>query len=64
MEAENPINLKRFIPKKASSFYLIKIILYVSFLVELGTILRYQLGKKEPKLPAAKEIKGVKIDLR
>jgi hypothetical protein len=63
MEAENPINLKRFIPKKASRFYLIKIILYVSFLVALGTILQYQLGKKTPKAPVANEIKGVEINL-
>jgi len=63
MEIENTINLKRFIPKKASRFYLIKIILYVSFLVALGTILQYQLGKIAPKAPIAKEIKGVEIDL-
>ena len=56
MEIENTINLKRFIPKKASRFYLIKIILYVSFLVALGTILQYQLGKIAPKAPVAKEI--------
>jgi hypothetical protein len=64
MEIENTVNLKRFIPKKASRFYVIKIILYVSFLVALGTILQYQLGKKEPKLPATNEIKGVEIDLQ
>ena len=63
MELENTINLKRFIPKKASRFYLIKIILYVSFLVALGTILQYQLGKKQPKAPVSNEINGVEIDL-
>jgi len=63
MESENQINLKRFIPKKANKYYLLKIIFYVFLLMVLGTILLYQTNKSQTKKEAIDEIKGVQIEI-
>lgn len=63
MESESQINLKRFIPKKANKYYLLKIIFYVVLLMVMGTILLYQTNKAQTKKETIKEIKGVQIEL-
>lgn len=63
MESESQINLKRFIPKKANKYYLLKIIFYVVLLMVLGTILLYHTNKTQTKKEAINEIKGVQIEL-
>lgn len=63
MESESQINLKRFIPKKANKYYLLKIIFYVVLLMVLGTILLYQTNKTQNNKEAINEIKGVQIEL-
>lgn len=63
MESQSQINLKRFIPKKANKYYLLKIIFYVVLLMVLGTILLYVSNKTQTKNEAIKEIKGVQIEI-
>lgn len=63
METDSPINLKRFIPKKANKYYLLKIIFYVILLLVLGMILLYQTNKLPAKTESNMEIEGVQIEL-
>lgn len=64
MDSENPIDLKRFIPKKANKLYLLKILFYTILLITLGTILILQMDKKVVTKKETKEIKGVEIELK
>jgi hypothetical protein len=66
VKSDAPINLKRFVPKKAAYSYLLKIAVYVTFLIGIVLFLQYKLGKIKPssiKSPSAPmEIEGVKIE--
>lgn len=63
MENESPINLKRFIPKKANKYYLLKTVVYTLLLVALGTFILYKTRQIKPKIKPPVEIKGVEIEI-
>lgn len=56
------INLKRFIPKKASKWQLLKILIYFSVLGFLFLLLSHEFTKKKIKEPIYDEIQNIKID--
>lgn len=63
MENESPINLKRFIPKKANKYYLLKTIVYTILLIVLGTFILYKTNQIKTKKNPPVEIKGVEIEI-
>jgi len=62
MEENSIINLRRFIPKKASKWQLLKILIYFLVLGFLFFLLSYEFTKKKVKKPIYNEIHNIKID--
>ena len=61
MNSENQIDLKRFIPKKASKFYVLKIAFYAVMITVLTFLLIRQMGATKKQTASIKTIKGVTI---
>jgi hypothetical protein len=61
MEEDSSINLKRFIPQKASKLLLLKIVFYILVLGILFFLLYSEFSKKTVKDPVIKEIGNIKI---
>jgi len=61
MEENSSINLKRFIPQKASKLLLLKIVFYVLVLGILFYLLYSASSAKTLKRPTSDEIQNIKI---
>ena len=61
MEENSTINLKRFIPQKASKLLLLKIVFYMLVLGFLFYLLYLKFSEKTVKTPVIKEIENIKI---
>jgi hypothetical protein len=61
MEENSTINLKRFIPQKASKLLLLKIVFYMLVLGFLFYLLYSEFSQKTPETPVIKEIENIKI---
>jgi flagellar basal body-associated protein FliL len=61
MEENSSINLKRFIPQKASKWLLLKIVFYVLVLGILFYLLFTTSSRKTLKEPVTDEIQNIKI---
>jgi hypothetical protein len=61
MEENSSINLRRFIPQKASKLLLLKIVFYMLVLGFLFYLLYSEFSKKTVKAPVIKEIENIKI---
>lgn len=61
MDENSSINLKRFIPQKASKWLLLKIVFYVLVLGVLFYLLFTTSSKKTLKEPVIDEIQNIKI---
>ncbi len=63
MDKDSNIDLQQFSPKKASKWYLVRILVYTLFLILLGYLIVSQLDKMASQNPDSKEIEGVTIEL-
>jgi hypothetical protein len=61
MEENSNINLKRFIPQKASKLLLLKIVFYMLVLGFLFYLLYSEFSQKTVKTPVIKEVENIKI---
>jgi|GEM_PF-1289105 hypothetical protein len=62
MTDERKINLSRYIPRKASKAFLVRILIYIVVLGSILSILYFYSNKKKVLHPS--EIEGVKIELK
>jgi hypothetical protein len=62
MDSEKHLDLVKFAPKRASKWYLIRILMYTIFLIVLGYLLVSQLNKVPQKSKQVEEIEGVTIE--
>jgi hypothetical protein len=63
MENERNIDLQKFAPKRASKWYLVRILLYTIFLVFLGYLVVSQLNKFADQEVQVEEIEGITIEM-
>lgn len=63
MENKQNIDLQKFAPKRASKWYLVRILLYTLFLVFLGYLVVSQLNKVADKEVQVDEIEGITIEM-
>ena len=63
MENQANFNFQRFAPKKASRWYLVRVLIYTIFLVLMGYLIVSQLNKVANKKTEVKEIERVTIEL-
>jgi hypothetical protein len=62
MENETKINLKQYIPQKASKKYILQIILYVAAFGVVGLIFYNRFNKKKKEVKAPVEIRNVIVE--
>lgn len=63
MENERNIDLQKFGPKRASKWYLVRILLYTIFLVFLGYLVVSQSNKFADQEVQVEEIEGITIEM-
>jgi flagellar basal body-associated protein FliL len=62
MENETKINLKQYIPQKASKKFIVQIILYVIAFGIVGLVFYNRFNKKKKEVQAPQEIHNVILD--
>ena len=62
MEEESKINLKQYLPQKASKIFMLKIVLYVTSLALIVGLFYKRFNKPEKKLKMPTEIHHITIE--
>lgn len=62
MQNEKNVDLQQYTPKRASKWYLVRILIYTAFLIALGYLVVSQLNKISKNNTETIEIEGVTIE--